>query len=75
MTPATITKLAQLGYWTRYGGDGQLHIIPRNHRQSISRGERGLCGQTASRRDYKNEKPSCTECMQLCMNEVIKKAA
>ena len=56
--------LSRAGYVTRYGGDGFLHIVPK----SGSWGTAALCGATASRRDYKNEKPPCQECLRKVVN-------
>jgi len=67
MNPNIITKLAELGYWTRYGGDGQLHIIRRSE---FRRGAQACCGATASRRDYHAAKPACDACMKICMAEI-----
>lgn len=66
----TAKNLSRLGYWTLYSGDGKLHILRRNARGAVSRGERALCGCTARRRDYRHEKPSCPDCLRTCMAEV-----
>ena len=68
MNPDITTKLAELGYCTRYGRDDQLHIIA-----NFRRGARALCGTTASKRDYRGNKLSCAVCMKICMAEVKEK--
>jgi len=62
--------LSRAGYVTRYGGDGFLHIVPKSGSVwgTAARGTAALCGATASRRDYKNEKPPCQECLRKVVN-------
>ena len=64
MESETVKNLAMLGYWPLYGGDGYLHIVPRNQRGAVSRGSRALCGATARGHDYHNTKPTCEDCMR-----------
>jgi hypothetical protein len=59
-------KLSRLGYWTRYGSDGKLHLI---HRSEFRRGARGMCGHIASRRDYEHKYPLCEKCMAAFIKE------
>ena len=63
MDDKTKRALANLGYVTRYGGDGKAHIlIKRAPWGKPGRGQRALCGATASRLDLHHEKPICNEC-------------
>lgn len=58
--------LSRAGYVTKYGGDGFLHIVPKSGSKwgKPARGARALCGATAARADYKNEKPPCQGCLR-----------
>lgn len=58
--------LSRAGYVTKYGGDGFLHIVPKSGSKwgKAARGTRALCGETASRADYHNEKPPCQACLR-----------
>ena len=60
----TAVALRKLGYTTKYGGDGHLHILPIAGGKwgKAGRGQRGLCGATASRLDLHHEKPICDAC-------------
>ena len=64
--------LSRAGYVTKYGGDGFLHIVPKSGSEwgKAARGARALCGATASRADYKNEKPPCQECLRKIIEEL-----
>lgn len=57
----TAKKLFNAGYRARFGSDGYDHLIPNC---LFKRGARALCGHTASRRDYGQEKKICPECMK-----------
>lgn len=71
MDTATQSKLTLAGYQVRYGDDQLLHIlITFSSRQGQGlRGQRGLCGHTASRRDWKCEKRICPVCAQKILTQ------
>lgn len=69
-TNERIKTLSRMGYWTLYGKDGKVHIVPRNQRGFVTRGTPALCGKSASKHGYENIKPACLQCIEKFVHKI-----
>lgn len=61
ISKATEQKLSVAGYIVRCGSDNHIHLLDKT---TFRRGERALCGATASKVDWQHEREICSACAE-----------